>query len=253
THPGAQTLASRIRNLPEVAVATVRTYAFGLIANQEVSLGVQLLGLDLEQEETFGNWSDRIVDGSLLLGQMDDSILIGETAAQRLSIHVGVDVVIVAQAADGSLANRLFRVKGLYRSGISSLDERTVVFSQSHLQDFLALSNVGHEIAIQLHDNSETDWTAQRIKTLVPKAEHLLVRTWQEVSPTTGRLLGLQRVGTWIVVGVIFGVASLTILNTMLMSVLERVHEFGLLLALGLRPAQVVGLVSSETFLLTTL
>lgn len=253
TVPRGEEIANRLRHLPQVREAAVRIYAFGLLATDEDALGMQLLGLDLNHEQSLGNWSHRIFAGELPNSPQSAHILLGHETAKRLSLNVGDKVVILAQAADGSLANRLFEVSGLYRSGIKVLDARTVIFPRRSLQDLLALPPGGHEIAIQLNKQEETDHFALHLRRSLFGGNRIWIRTWDELNPTAARLLGLQRIGTWIVVGIVFGVAALTILNTMLMGVLERVHEFGVLYAIGLRPSQIAALVFTETFMLTTL
>lgn len=253
TVPSGEETTHWIRQFPQVKQAAIRIYATGLLATENDALGMQLVGLDFFREQSFGEWSRRITRGDLPKGNDSSGILLGDIAARRLSVQVGEKVVLLAQAADGSLANRLFEVRGLFQSGIETLDARTVVFPRQTLQQFLALPEGGHEIAIQLHDKKQTDSFAAMLRRNLHELDTIGVRTWDQLNPTAARLLGLQRIGTWIVIGIVFGVAALTILNTMLMSVLERVHEFGLLYALGLRPMQVMALVSMETFLLTSL
>jgi ABC-type lipoprotein release transport system permease subunit len=117
------------------------------------------------------------------------------------------------------------------------------------LQEVLALQDQAHELVVQLHDPERLEEGRTGIQAGTAGAD-LLVRTWQEANPTAAKLLGSQNVGKGIMLGIVFSVAALGVLNTMLMSVFERTRELGVLRAIGMTPLRVLGLVLAEATLL---
>jgi ABC-type lipoprotein release transport system permease subunit len=245
-----QTLAA-LDAEPQVAGASGRVFGYGLLALGDKSAAGQLMGIEPQREQKVTALERKLVQGTYLDTDPSKQILLGAGLAETLKAKIGDEVVVVAQAVDGSLGNELFRVQGLFKTGSVALDRTGAVVHLKDLQSLLVLEDQLHEIALLAMRDEEAAPLAARLKEPLG-GRNLLVRTWAQVNPELAKMLETQSMSAWIILFFIFSVAALGVLNTMLMSVLERTRELGVLRALGLPPRQMVLLVLCESAILAT-
>ncbi|HCF58288.1 MAG TPA: hypothetical protein DFS52_09890 [Myxococcales bacterium] len=226
-----------------------RAHGFALLGAGDKSAGGQLLGVDPAREPRVTLLHEKLVEGEYLGERPEKKILLGAGLARSLEAGVGDELVVVTQAADGSMGNALFRVGGVLKTGSVATDRSGALVHLRDLQELLVLEGRVHEVALLAKTRDGAPSLASDAERTL-EGRGLLVRTWAQVNPELAKMLELQSVGSWIILFIVFSVASLGVLNTMLMSVLERTKELGVLRALGLRPRQVVALVLCESALL---
>src|SRR5690606_571178 len=151
-------------------------------------------------------------------------VLLGTGVAERLHVGVGDEIVVVTQAADGSLGNELYVVTGIFETGASALDRAGVFLHREGLRRLPVRDDACHEVARLAASRDDIPAMVEQGRRVTSR-EGLLLRDWRELSPSAAELIGLQNVSLLLVVGIIFGVAALGILNTMLMSVFDRTRE----------------------------
>lgn len=241
-------LIERIEALPGVTGATDRLYGQALLGDENDSTGAILVGITPRRELALSPLDERLVEGRFLADEAAQEVVLGKGMAEDLELSVGDSVVIITQATDGSLGNELLEIVGIVSSGRTAMDRGGAWMHVEDLQDVLALYGQVHEILVT---GPDPDASASLLAE-VEGAEtgDLLVRTWQEASPQTAQMMGMQDASMAIFIAIIFGVASLGVLNTMLMAVFERTRELGLMKALGMTPLRVVALVLTEAALL---
>lgn len=249
TIPGGQALLDELRELPAVSSASPRVYGNALLGAEQEAIGAQLIGVEPEGERALTRLDESLVSGRYLDHEAAGEALLGAGVAERLRVDVGGEIVVVTQAADGSLGNALYTVVGVYETGATALDRGGVFLHRDDLARLLALGEELHEIALLAPSRDEIPALLDEVRPLTAR-QGLLLRDWRQLSPSASELVGLQDVALLIVVGIVFGVAALGILNTMLMSVFERTRELGVLLALGMGPARVLALILLEAALL---
>jgi putative ABC transport system permease protein len=231
---------------------TGRLFGFGLVSAGEQTEGGQVVGVVPSREAGFGVVDDRVVSGRYLEDGKTGEAVIGAGLAKKLGVEVGGEIVLVTQAADGSLGNALFAVVGVFRSGDSMLDRGGVQVNLADLQEVLVLPDALHEILLLSHDEEQVDPLSAQVRGALAD-EGLLVQTWGEASPMTWQMMQSVDAQMGISIFIVLALASLGVLNTMLMAVFERTRELGVLMAVGMRPRQVVGLVVAESVLLGAL
>ncbi len=244
-------VASVLSTVSRVDAWAPRIYTAGLISNEEKTAGAQVIGIDPLREDRMTRFSDKIVEGHYFSGEQDE-VIIGKDLAKILNASLGQSIVIVSQAADGSIANQLYRIVGLVDTGDPELNRSGFYMRLEDAQDLFVLTGRVHEIALTVTDLNAV---AQVTETLRGRLEGvgLEVDPWQEFANEFYRAMQADKNGMYVSLLVVIIVVAITILNTILMSVLERQKEYGVLKAIGTRPGQIVKMVVVETSILALL
>jgi putative ABC transport system permease protein len=240
-------LVSVIAADPRVQAASPRIYAYGLVSTTHQSAGAQLLGVvpDLEQKITV--LQTRMVKGSYLIRGAPKSIVLGDKLATAIGADVGSEIVLLTPAADGSTGNDLYTVSGMFHTGLDTMDRGLVLMPLASLQELLRLPPGRiHEVGIKLHDIATATTAAAALQVQLSKIIPLRVRPWQELAPELADYVQFNRRVTFILFFIFFLSAAMGIVSTMLMAIIERTRELGLLMSLGMLPALVVGLILAE-------
>lgn len=226
-----------------------RVYSSGLGSLGEKSSGIQITGVDPVREEETTHFSRKIIQGGGLSPQPEKKVLLGKGLAEVLNAERESEVVVISQAADGSIANDLYQVAGLLDLG-DEASNRTAFYM--HIQDAQELFVLGermHEIAVTVDDLGRVR-PATRLLEKRLEGTGLDPAPWQEFARSFYVAMKADMQGMWIMLVVIILVVAIGVLNTVLMSVLERRREYGVLKAVGTKPYQIVKLVLAEVNIL---
>ena len=245
TNAGA--LLAAIAAGPLVYAATPRVYGYGLVSAAHQSAGAEILGVDPNQEQKVTTLHTRIVKGSYLSEQIPNGIMMGDKLAATIGVEIGSEIVLLTQAADGSMGNDLYTIVGIFHTNLDETDQGLVLMCLTSLQELLRLPPVRiHEVGIKLHDITEATTVARALEVQLNKTLPVRVRAWPELAPELADYVQFNRSVTFILFSIFFLLAIIGIVNTMLMAVIERTRELGMLMAVGMRPVQVVGLILAE-------
>jgi len=231
--------------------ATARRFAFGLVASEGNSSGVQLRGVDLLHEPQVTEIHQHVMAGQWLERSDPYGVVIGKKLARLLDAKVGDELVYIGQTADGYMANEIFKVRGILKAVAANIDNTGVFLAEPSLVELLSLPQGAHEIVIMRADRG-TDLNAakRQIAALAPNHE---VLDWRELMPVIARFLETADVQTLIMLIFTYIAVASVVLNAILMSVFERIHEFGIMKAIGVTPLQSVALIYTEAMLQTLL
>jgi ABC-type lipoprotein release transport system permease subunit len=236
---------------PAIEAATPRVYAGGLVSSGDSTAAGMLMGIDVETEPRVSRVLSGIENGELPeMGQ--NEILVGYELAQRLEVAVGDEVVLVVPAADGSMGNDLFRVAGVYRSGMTELDNSYGLVPIDALQTLISLEpDRIHEVAAATTNPWLAAEAASRVsRALEPAGLDIEVVPWSKIRPDMLDYTRLIESWYFIIIGIVFTIAIFGVANTMLMATFERRREIAVMLALGTTPVQVVLTVLYEALAL---
>ncbi|MEJ2298024.1 MAG: FtsX-like permease family protein [Woeseiaceae bacterium] len=222
-----------------------------VITSERESRGVTLLGIDpaAEREFTFVDY-DR-VDGRFLDGVDDNGLVMGAKLADTLETEVGKRVVLMSQGPDNDIADRGFRVVGLFHTSRESYEESFVFLGRQTAQEMLHIGDATTEVVFVGDDYRNVDPVFERVTAAVD--DSVTVSRWTEVDRYLGTILKTMDGFMLIWVVVIFLALSFGLVNTLVMAVFERVREIGLMLALGMKPGMVLGQIVIESMLLLSI
>jgi ABC-type lipoprotein release transport system permease subunit len=176
-------------------------------------------------------------------------VLLGKGLARTLNAKTGDDIVIISQAADGSLANDLYHLKGIIQSGDDTQDSMAFYLHLADAQELLVMEGRVHEIIIIAEDLDKVRALSRDITKAIQNPD-LVVAPWQEFAKSFYNAMKADKRGNWIMIFIIILIVAIGVLNTVLMAVLERQREYGLLKAMGTRPRQILRLVLYEVNML---
>jgi ABC-type lipoprotein release transport system permease subunit len=242
-------IAGVLTGITEVDSWTPRLFSAGLASVGEKTAGVRIIGIDVKRENRTTNFRGKITSGSMFSENLASEVIIGKGLAKILKAKVGDEVIILSQAADGSIANDKYTIKGFIESGDEIGDRISFYLPLKTAQELLVLNGRVHEIAITLKRLSDLN----RVKNLLIQRvdnEPLTVETWQEFAKSFYRAMKADKEGMWIMLLVVMLVVAVGVLNTVLMAVLERRREYGVLKAIGTRPGQLIKMVLLEVNIL---
>jgi ABC-type lipoprotein release transport system permease subunit len=246
----ASALRDGIRGVPGIRNVSERIIVMGLIYTASNSSGVAILGIDPVSDMTRKTLEPEIIEGRYLRDNEERGVLIGADLARRLRTSVGGKAVVTAQDASGQISSQLVRVRGIFQTGINEMDGYLAQVSLPLARALLGVSQGATQLAVFLEDEKHQSRIKQEIKRLVSGSK-AAVFDWEDVMPDLVLFVQMDNAGTYIFMGIIMVVVALGILNTILMSVLERTREFGLMVALGMGPRRLLGLVVLETAFLS--
>ncbi len=230
-----------------VYAATPRAYGYGLLSAAHRSAGVELMGIVPDQERKVTLLYRQVVKGSYVTTQNPKGVVIGDVLASTIGIELGSEIVLLTQAADGSMGNDVYAVVGFFHTGLDDIDRGLVLMSLPALQDLLQLApNRIHEVGIKLKDITAATPVASALALQLKKSLPVRVMAWPELAPELANYVQFNRGITFVLFVIFFLLAVIGVMNTMLMAVFERTRELGMLMALGLRPIQVIELILAE-------
>ena len=250
--PDALTLAQRLRQNPAlrgVGIA-VRAQSFALAASGTRSFGVQVVGTEPEFEARVSTIPGLIKSGHYLSGASAQEAVLGAALAKNLQIKIGDELTLLGSALDGSVAATIVPVVGIFESGMRDLDRVLVEMPLHSFQDVFGMGEGAHAIALLAPDIKQLPLLQREVDRQLPAAPRLVALDWERLIPGLKQLIQADWTTAWFTYIALIVVVTFSILNTFIMSVLERTREFGIMLALGATPLRIGTLVFIETALL---
>jgi len=236
---------------PPVEAWAPRIKLPAMISSERNSRGVMLLGVDPGPEVALGFDLSSIVQGRFLESPDDQGLVVGRRMLERLETDLGKRVVIMSQDPENNIADRGFRIVGVFEGKLSAQEDNLVYAAIGTTQSFLGMARQLSEIAVTGGDYRDVGALRDAVSMAVGERGEVL--SWTELDSYLGMMLGVMDgfVLVWIVV--IFLALSFGLVNTLMMAVFERIREIGLMQALGMKPIAILYQVLLESLMLLTL
>jgi ABC-type lipoprotein release transport system permease subunit len=230
--------------------AAPRRYGYGLVAVGTKSAGARFWGVEPDLERTTFDLAKHLQEGRFLAQTSQRGMVLGQKLARSLQAKIGSEIVVVVQAADGSLGNDLYTVTGILKAVGDSIDRNAAII---HAADFAELFVSGdriHEVALNSRKRLPLEKLKELLSVAAPEEE---IMSWRQLLPEVSDMVNLFDV-SMLIFGLIFLLAAgMGVMNTMLMATYERIREFGVLKALGATPWRIIRDVATEALVLAAL
>lgn len=245
--PDIDALASDLRESLGIETISARGAAFALASSEERSYGLQVLGVDPVHEPLVSSIPGLVKKGRFLHDMDAAEIVIGKTLAKNLRVDVGDELTLLGSGRDGSFAAGVVTVTGIFDSGVSAMDRSIAEVPLGYFQDVFFMEGAGHQVVITTPSVADSEQVRLKVETLLPESPALVVHDWNALQPALKQAIQADIGSAFFAYGVLVILVAFSVLNTQLMSVLERTHEFGIVMSLGLTPGRLGRLVVLET------
>ena len=220
----------------------------GMLSNSNGSYGIQVKGIDPDEEIKVTNTYEKIIDGEYFRSKRDNTILVGKKLADKLNLKLKSKVVITFQDENYELTSLLYRVEGIFRSGNSRYDEMNVFVKNKSITKNLPGFIGYHEMPILLTD---IELRGEVKKDLIPLSSDNIVEGWDDISKELAYANEMLSAVLYIFMMIILSGLSFGVINTMLMAILERRKEIGMLMSIGMNRYKIFMMISFETIFLS--
>ena len=248
--PNILPLANTIRAELQSKAVAARGRTFVLASSEERSYGVMVYGVEPEFEQNVSNIPGLVRDGRYLRDHDAAEIVIGSILARNLRVDIGDEMTLLGGGADGSFAAAVVDVVGIFTSGVTAIDRNIAEIPLGLFQETFSMRGAGHQIVVVGEDLDEVPLLQMRVQSVLPAGSELQVLDWDTLQPGLRQVIQADMSSSFFMYFVLVVLVSFSVLNTQLMSVLERTREFGIVMALGLKPGKLGGLIMLETALM---
>ena len=243
-------LASQLR--AELGVDTVgaRAEAFALASSAERSFGIMLTGVQPAYEPGVSTFPGKLREGRYLAGDNAQEIVIGAVLAENLKVGLGDELTFLGSGRDGSFAAAVATVVGILDTGLEEVDRSMAQVPLGWFQQVFSMGDHGHSVVVRLPSLERVPAATLALGERLRDRDELTVLDWDALMPGLRQAIDSDMASAWFQYAILVVLVAFSVLNTQLMSVLERTREFGVMLSLGLRPQRLAHLVGMETLLL---
>lgn len=244
--PKAASLAGRIAEVPNVRSVAQRVYAPVLASLKETGHVASLTGMNIATERKEGGVLEGLGLDRLPVGQ---EVLVGKGLATDMGVRPGDTLALMGQAVDGSIASGLYRVKAVIETPVDQINQAGIIMDLTVSQEFLGMPDQVHELVIRTDSQASISGVLSSLKNLPPLKTYEIL-SWNQIVPGMAALLQMAGRVNYLILAMVFLTTIAGVANTMMMATFERVHEFGMLLALGCNPLRLIRLLAVESLTL---
>lgn len=242
-------LLQQLKQTPHVKACSKRIIINSMIASAETGVGVKITGIDPCEEIKVTCLHKKIIQGKYLDETGRNPVVISEKLANKLKVGLKNKIIITVQDEEKNITGGAFRIVGIYRTDNLMYDEANIFITNIDIARLTGISaDDAHEIAVLLDNNENAEAVTQTLSNKFPDIE---VKNWLQLSPDAGALVGAMNQYAYIFIIIILLALCFGILNTMLMVIMERIRELGMLLAIGMNRIRVFMMIMFETVILS--
>jgi len=233
---------------PEVVAWATRVRVPAVISSERDTRGVTLIGIEPDRERDISFVASDIAEGEFLSSRDDRGLIVGRKLVEKLETGLGKRVVIMSQDQDNEIADRGFRIVGIFESKLAQYEEGFVFSGEAVIQELLGVGDAVSEVAILGSDYRDVEDLYRSIEAAAGDGVEVL--PWNEIDTYLGSMLAMMDGFVIVFIVVVFLALSFGLVNTLVMAVFERVREIGLMLALGMTPRTILAQIVTESVLL---
>ncbi len=248
-------IIAKLKNVKEIASISTRLKSMGMISSATTGAGIVLNGINIKDELKTTDVSEKVIDGTYFKLNIRNPILISKKLADKLKVRVGSKIVITLQNMNDDITYGAFKVIGIYKTENANFDIYNTFIKKEDLAKLINYQSPdATEIAILLNHNDSTDSVTAKLADIFSDQianKEIVVRSWKKIQPMLQMMNDMTIQFTMIFVVIILIALSFGIINTMLMAIMERVREIGMLMAIGMSKFKVFVMIMLETVFLS--
>jgi len=245
--PDIVPLANTLRDQLDSETIAARGWTFALASSEERSFGIGVYGVEPHFEQQVSNIPGLVANGRFLQDNDAAEIVIGSTLARNLHVDVGDELTLLGSGVDGSFAAAVVDIVGVFESGVIDIDRNIAEIPLGLFQETFFMQGAGHQVVVVGDNIAGVAELKASVESMLPAGGDSIVRDWDELQPGLKQAIQADMGSSFFMYFVLLILVAFSVLNTQLMSVLERTREFGIVMALGLRPGKLGRLVLLET------
>ena len=248
--PGSPLLLESLSADNRIEALSGRLISYGMVASSRTSSGGKFIGIDPAREDAVTKLNSRIIEGEYLNADDRNKIIIGRKLANKLKVKLRSKIVLTFQDKSKDIVAGAFRIKGIFEGPNTIIEENNLYMRQQDLDALLQTEGDVHEIAMLLKDADSVEEFVLDQRVEYPE---LLIESWRELAPEISLIVDSIDEYMLIFLAIILLAISFGIVNTMLMAVLERVREIGVLMSIGMNNVRLFTMIFLETILIVVL
>ena len=242
TVAGGTPLVRKLEDAPGVVGVTGRAEAFALVSVGERSYGGLVMGVDADREAAMFTLPDYLREGEYL--PRGDSAFVGSSLATNLGVKLGDEIVALGSGKEGGVAALVLNVDGIFETGRPDLDRTVLQAPVDAVQSAFELGDSVHRVVLKIDDPGRAEAFKGTVAGLAPTDAQVL--DWNELLPELRQSIRLDAVTAQMMAALLIAVVAMSVVNSFIMTVFERTREFGMLIAIGMRPNAIVGMLTIE-------
>ena len=235
-------LLRQLEDSPDIVAAAARVEGFALVSVGERSFGGLVMGVDPVREPKVSALSGQIVEGEYL--PRSDSAYVGKALGTNLGLKIGDEIFVLGSALEGGVAAAVFNVDGFFDTGQVELDRSILQVPLSAVQSAFGLGDSVHRIVLMGKNANDATAIAQALAPTLP--EEVRVLDWDKLLPELRQMIQMDAVTSVIIYVLLLAIVTLSVANSFTMTVFERTREFGMLIAIGMKPGGIVAMIVIE-------
>ncbi len=241
-------LLNLLKEIPEILSFTERIHGNALIFGNDTSVGASVIGINTENEKKTTKIEKSLKAGRFLKSNDFSSVIIDEKLSRVLKVDIGSELILISQGADGSISNDVFNIIGIISSHDSSSFK--CLMNIKAAQNFFSLENRFHEIVLRLPSQKMANAFTKKLNERL-NSDKIEIHSWEEIEPEFYRAMKVDKAGNYVQMFIIGLIVGLTVMSAVLMNLLERTREYGVMLALGTRNLLLLSIILSEILLMS--
>ena len=249
-----KSLIDRLSTTLGVSALTKRSSTFVIAATDERSVGIEVMGVEPDTEQSVSKLTNNIISGTYLDNGASFPVILGKGLSKKLKVDLGGEITLLGQTKDRSVAAGVFEVVGIFDSGIAELDRQVAQITLADFDNTFEMNSSAHLIAGRVSNLSDLAPTLKRVNELIDSDKllsNLVVHSWSKLLPGLRESINLDQASSWLFFSSLVLIVAFLVLNTFLMAVLERTKEFGVMLSIGSKNKLLVKMVLLEAVFLT--
>jgi len=243
-------LMADVAAIEGISGVTERGNGFGLLASGERTFAAAVMGIDPVAEGNVTTLSGKVTEGRALAADDENAIVIGDGLARNLKVGLGDPITMLGSGTDGSVAADVLMVVGIFKSGVPELDRQIAQMPISRFKDTFLMDGAAHVVLVRSEELPAVEEAEDQLRAAAEK-HGVIYLNWQELRPEVQQMINIDFYTAVMMYATLVIVVVFIILNTLYMSVLERTREFGVLLAVGMKPHQIGRMVWMEMIFLS--